>query len=300
VASPAHLGTAAGEYFPTGAAGEMAGDQREDDALSLCFETPPLPAPLDLVGAAALDLVLEADSPRAHLVARLCDVGPDGASARIAMGVLNLCHRDDPAAPSDVPVGRPVAVRLRLDQMAWRLPPGHRLRLALSTALWPFVWPAPRAARLVLREGRLLLPVPPPGAGRPWRFPPPVVPAVPAAAAGPAPATVRRVERDLISGRVRMVAEDGSTTTFADSGLTLAEAVAEVWEIDPADPLSARAEHRWRHELSRAGARVEIEAAAAMAGDAAALRLTARLVARADGAEVFRRDWDERVPRLWV
>ena len=71
----------------------------------VCFETPPLADDLQLLGAARLTLRLMSDKPKALVVARLCDVAPDGSSVRIAHGMLNLCHRDSREAPSPVPDG---------------------------------------------------------------------------------------------------------------------------------------------------------------------------------------------------
>jgi predicted acyl esterase len=46
-----------------------------------------------------------------------------------------------------------------LDQIAYRIPAGHRLRIAVSTSYWPFIWPAPeRATVSALMLGRLELP----------------------------------------------------------------------------------------------------------------------------------------------
>jgi putative CocE/NonD family hydrolase len=300
IQSPQHLGLMAGEFFPMGLDAEMAGDQRADDGLSVCFDGGVLAAPLALLGAARLRLRLVADRPRAVLVARLCDVAPDGASVRIAHGILNLCHRDSMAHPSDVPVGVPFDVTLTLDQCAHRLAPGHRLRLALSTSYWPFVWPVAEAARLTLVAGTLEVPEHPGGGADECAFPAAHVPA-------PLPFTrhtpdraVRRIERDLLAGTVSLVVEDhGGAVTHAH-GLTAAHGMAERWTIHPDDPLSATAEITWTQDLSREGWQVSTEARVRMTGTAGALRMTATLTAREGETEVFRRDWDETVPRVWV
>ena len=138
---------------------EMPGDQRGDDALSVCFDGDVLAAPLDLMGAARLTLRLSSDKPLGFVVARLCDVGPDGASVRIAHGMRNLCHRDSMEEPQRMVPGQVVEVSFDIDQMAYRLAPGHRLRLALSNSYWPFVWPSPEAGVLTLVGGTLELPV---------------------------------------------------------------------------------------------------------------------------------------------
>ena len=72
--------------------GELAGDQAEDDALSVCFDTPPLEAPLELLGRAEAEIAFTADRPAAQLCLRLCDVAPRGVSQRITYRAFNLAH----------------------------------------------------------------------------------------------------------------------------------------------------------------------------------------------------------------
>ena len=105
IATPQHLGMAAGEFFPMGLNAEMPGDQRQDDALSVCFDGDVLGEPLALLGAARVTLRLSSDKPLGFVVARLCDVGPDGASVRIAHGMRNLCHRDSMEEPQPMVPG---------------------------------------------------------------------------------------------------------------------------------------------------------------------------------------------------
>ncbi len=109
-------------------------DQRVEDARSLCFDTPPLAADIEILGAPELRLTLSADRPQAHLTARLCDVAPDGTSALITYGPLNLTHRDSHEHPSALEPGRFYEIALKLNDIARRIPRGHRLRLALATA----------------------------------------------------------------------------------------------------------------------------------------------------------------------
>ncbi len=64
---------------------------------------------------------------------------------------------EDAGHPKPVPVGEDVTVRLHLDQIACRGPPGHRLRLSISNAYWPLIWPAPGRAMLRPTSGPLTL-----------------------------------------------------------------------------------------------------------------------------------------------
>jgi uncharacterized protein len=301
VSTPQTLGLEAGEFFPMGLNAEMPGDQAADDALSLCFDGEVLAEDLQLLGAAELRLRVASDQPLAFVVARLCDVGPDGSSVRIAHGMLNLCHRDSREAPALMVPGAAVEVAFKLDQMGYRLAAGHRLRLALSTSYWPFVWPSPEAAVLTVTGGSLTLPVHLGAEAGEWT-PPPAEHAAPAALRvireGHA---ARRVERDLLTGRQTLVVEDdqGERENLAH-GLVTGESLVERWEIHPDDPLSAKATHVWTQTLSRGAWAVRTEAWAEMTATGTHLRMQARLTAWEGETVVFRRDWDDRVAREFV
>lgn len=300
LSTPQHLGMQAGEYFPMGLNAEMPGDQAADDALCLCFDGAVLDAPLDLLGAARLTLRLSCDQPLGFVVARLCDVAPDGSSVRIAHGMLNLCHRASRAAPAPMVPGQAEEVRLDLDQMAYRLLPGHHLRLALSNSYWPFVWPSPRPAVLTVTGGALDLPV---HSGQAAGWMPPTPEAAPAwqhrvLRKGQ---SVRRIENDMITGTVALVVEeDLGDVENLSHGLCTGETMSERWQIHPDDPLSAMAEHQWEQRLSRGEWAVRTKAWAKMTASATHFCLEARLTAWQGQEQVFDRTFKEEVPRLFV
>ncbi len=300
VCTPQHLGMLTGEFFPMGLNAEMPGDQAADDALSLCFEGSVLEAPLDLLGAARLRLRVASDQPLAFVVARLCDVAPDGSSVRIAHGMLNLCHRCSAEKPEPMPVGQAVEVAFDIDQMAYRLAAGHRLRLAISTTYWPFLWPSPKPATVTILQGSLDLPVhqgsasewvpPGPEGAQPW-----------AHRVLRAGKTTRKIETDLITGTTALVIRDdlGDAENLTH-GLCTGETMSELWQVHPDDPLSARAVHTWEQRLSRAGWSVRTQVQAEMTATANHLRLTAHLTAWQGDEIIFQREFDETVERRFV
>ncbi len=300
IATPQHLGLHTGEFFPMGLNAEMPGDQATDDAMSVCFDGDVLTEALDLLGAARVQLRLQSDQPLGFVVARLCDVAPDGSSVRIAHGMLNLCHRDSMANPRPMVPGEEVTVAFDIDQMAYRLAPGHHFRLALSNSYWPFVWPSPKAGRLTLTGGSLDLPVYH-GAGAEW-VPPPAEHASPwkhkVLHQGK---TTRVVETDLISGKVALVVNDDlGDVENQTHGLQTGETMSERWEIDPKDPLSARAVHVWEQRLSRGAWQVRTKAHAEMTGTAESFTMTAVLQAWEGEALIFERHWNDSVKRRFV
>jgi uncharacterized protein len=299
--TPQTLGLDAGEFFPMGLNAEMPGDQAADDALSLCFDGEVLGEDLQLLGAAEVRMRVASDKPLAFVVARLCDVAPDGSSVRIAHGMLNLCHRDSRESPAPMVPGETVEVAFNLDQMGYRLAAGHRLRLALSTTYWPFVWPSPEAATLTISGGSLTLPVHIGADAAEWT-PPPAEHAAPAALRVIRAGHARRtVERDLISGRQVLIVEDDQGEREAlTHGLVTGESLTERWEIHPHDPLSARATHLWEQNLSRGAWGVRTRALAEMTATATHLRMQAQLTAWEGDVVVFEKRWDEEVERRFV
>lgn len=306
IRSPLWTGIASGEWMGTGVAGDMPGDQRMDDAHSLCFDTPPLTSPLDCLGEPVAELTLSADAPLAQIAIRLCDVAPDGASQRVSYGVLNLAHRDGSAEPSPLIPGRPVKIRVPLKVFGHRFAIGHRARLAISTAYWPILWPAPHAATLTLSldDCRLSLPVRAPAEDEPTvAFEPP--------ARGPhAPTTLvaagraeRRVTLDAITGvaTYETIGEGGlfgeGVRRFDEIDTTVNHGLDRHLTVGADDPLSARSTYRQSYEMGRDGWRIRIETVTELTGDASHFHLTGELRAFENGALVAERAWREDIPR---
>jgi len=163
--SPQLTGLNGGEWCPFGTGGrgpEFPGDQREDDARSMTFDSAPLAERIEILGAPVVEVELAVDRPTAFVAVRLCDVAPDGTSVRASYGVLNLGHRSshEDIEPMEPDVRAPV--RVQLNDTAWAFEAGHRLRVAISTTYWPMVWPAPEDVTLtVFERSSLFLPVRP-------------------------------------------------------------------------------------------------------------------------------------------
>jgi predicted acyl esterase len=135
-------------------------DQREDDALSLVYEWEPLVDELDVMGHPRVVLLVTASVPVAYLSAKLCDVFPDGTSALVTRGVLNLAHRGGHDVPAPISAGEATRVELELEATSWVFEPGHRMRLSLAGSDWPNVWPPPSSAPLVVERSSVELQLP--------------------------------------------------------------------------------------------------------------------------------------------
>lgn len=297
LASPADTGAEAGEYCAIWLGPEMPGDQRPDDARSLCFDSAPLPGDTEISGAPEVTLTLTPDQAQGQLAVRLCHLHPDGASTRITYGVLNLAHRAGHAAPAPMRPGEAVTVRVPLDHIGYRLPAGHRLRVAVSTAYWPLLWPGPHALTAKLGHGALALPCITDAAPHP-------VPDTPQMATPRAVETLRaeahtrRRETDLLTGDVTLVIEDDFGKLRDEThGLINGTVARERWTIHPDDPLSARGSCHWTTELERGEIRLRTETRCEMWADAATFYLSAHLEAYEGDVLVFEKPFSAEIRR---
>ena len=140
ICSPQIVGMKGQEWCPYGQgriAAEGATDQREDDGGSLCFDTAPLKAPLHLVGNCFARLRIASDKPQALVAVRLNDVAPDGTSAMVTYGVLNLAHRDSHEFPTPLKPGKFYDVAVAFNRSL------RRCRRA-TACVWPSLPPIGR------------------------------------------------------------------------------------------------------------------------------------------------------------
>jgi putative CocE/NonD family hydrolase len=153
ISSPQNTGIDGGEYCIIWLGKEFPGDQRRDDAGSLTFDTPELVTDMDIVGAPVVELDFAVDRPVAFVAARLNDVWPGGEVSRITYALFNLTHRNSHEKPEALEPGKRYRVKIRMDDIAIRIPKGHRLRVSLSTSYWPMMWPAPEPVTLTVFAG---------------------------------------------------------------------------------------------------------------------------------------------------
>jgi uncharacterized protein len=140
-----------------------AADQRPDESLSLVYTSAPLETSLHVLGNPRIEVSVRSSAPVIALACKLADVAPDGSSALVTNGILNLTRRHSHARPEALAAGRTYEVTVELDATGYVFRPGHAIRIALSGSDYPNSWPTPYPATVeVERGGRLLLPAAPP------------------------------------------------------------------------------------------------------------------------------------------
>ncbi len=297
ISTPQSVGAAAGEFCPMWRGPDLPDDQAGDDRRSVCLDGPVLEEDIEVVGAPLLELDFRVDTPGANLIFRLCELFSDGRSARVSYMPFNLTHHQGEAVAEVLEPGETYHLSLALDDMAHRFAAGNRIRLALSTTYWPPVWPHPHQATVTVEKMRVLLPIVDGvltdggselGEGVGATSDPTVL---------LRPETHRR-ENHIEGGEmVYEISDDFGAKRFA-SGVVRDTTAHEVYRIGDDDPLSARMEARWTDGMSREGWSVRTETTTVMTADLTHFRIQADLVAFEGETEVFRRSWDERIPRV--
>lgn len=307
VDSPQHTGMDAGRYVPTGNDADLPPDQRDEDARSACFEFPVTGRPIDILGRPRVTLRLRADVPYGQVIARLCDVAPDGSSTLVTRGALSLSARHGRERANAWPPGTTEEVGFELTGIGHTFPPGHRIRLAVSSAYWPWIWPHAGSAGFTLEPAgsRLDLPVreadESTDAAIAFEEPEhsePLGVSTPVTLDEPRPSLL--VTRDVAKGEWRLDAapRQGGRHVHPD-GLEYTEHSLESYTIREQDPLSAHALTTWTIRLHRPEMAwdVTIETRSEISCDAADF-LTSDEVVCKDGDEiVFHRTWEKRIPR---
>jgi hypothetical protein len=258
-------------------------DQREDDARSLVYEWGPFEHDVEILGHSRLAATVSSSVPVAYLSAKLCDVFPDGASALVTRGLLNLSHRESSTEPEPLTPDGPTPIDVELEATSWVFEPGHRIRLSLAGADWPNIWPPPQAGTLELDRSsiELSLPVvdgPPPVATPPEFTPSPGKDLHGPEPEGEQPPTIWRVERDVLGREARALISHGSDY-LGEEGARIQERYEGSIGVSTVDPGDAWARASSRYVVRWPEADCATEARLELRSDAEAYHVVVDVVA---------------------
>lgn len=290
-----------GEYCVIWMGPEFPGDQRADDAQSLCFDSPVLTEAIDVVGQPVLDLCFSVDRPVAHLAVRLNDVWPSGEVSRITYHLQNLCMRASREHPTPLEPGHRYRMQIKLDDIAWRVPSGHRLRVAISTSYFPLMWPAPEPVTLTVFTAASSIAVPirsrPANEVSPvWGAP---EAAAPVAMSETQPGWHRReTTRDPATGETQLeIVDDFGQQALVAHGLVVHSVGRERYSVLPEDPLSAVMHTHWTESLSRGDWHTRTETRGRLSASATHWRVWGHIEAYEGDRLVFSREFAEEIER---
>lgn len=289
--------------------GDVAPDQRPTDAFSLVYETAPLEEEVEILGLPKALLQVSADAPLAHWFARVNDVAPDGTVTLVANAGQNGAHRESAREPKAIEPGKPFPLEIELHFTSWVFPKGHRIRLAVSNAQWPMIWPTPYAMTTKLYMGasatRLVLPVVP--AGGPPRPSPEYLPIDPRREDGlPGFETldtgtpsgygeISSVDRDPRTGRAKAVATSTSANRYPWGEEHKTESIT--YQAEDGHPDKAAVKGEYSTEIRLPGRLLRWESVVVFRSDRENFYYEGRRKLYENGKLLREKSWEQTIPR---
>ena len=301
IATKSDVGAAAWNSCAGGLPWGQPDDQREDDAWSLTYEWPVDKNSIEVIGHALAKLRLAVDQPVASLSVKLCDVFPDGTSALVTRGFLNLCHRKSSTNPTALTPGKFEDITIEFEATSWVFPVGHKIRLSITGADWPNIWSPPQQFSLQVERQSLelnLSVVEGQGAGIPM-FAPVIKPDKTQAlepTTDTSLPTEWRVERDILRRITTARTSYGGHSSIRDAG-TADELYAGEVGVSTVDPANSWVTATTRYELAWPEATCLVEARLQMNSDTETFQVTIEVDAKLDGVEFAKRQWKRVIPR---
>jgi predicted acyl esterase len=278
-------------------AGFDSSDSAEDDAASICFETSPLIDSMEILGAPVVKLRLSTDRDVGLVAARLIAVDPDGHGHLICRASRNLAFPRDLSDPEPPDPGEPIDIELRLWETSATLPAGWRIRLAIAGADFPVVWPPKESFTLDLDVGRswLELPTVPPR-DEPRYVDLPEMGDPPSA---PVRSTRSVSEREVVSDGDESIFRRVRGSSEVQPGLLYSTDQTWAVGVSQHDPATTRVSTESWATLERPGWKVSTWGTIEISG-AADFLVRVEMAAWHTEKEIFRRIWEETIPRVWV
>ena len=255
ITSKQNTGFDGGEYCIIWLGPEFPGDQAKDDAQSITFDSPAVVDDLDIVGQPTITLEFSVDKPVAHVAIRLNDVWPSGEVSRITYHLQNLCMRENRETPTALVPGQRYTLKIKMDDIAWKVPKGHKLRVSISTSYFPMMWPAPEPVALTVHTAKSELNLPirkKPAVEKDVKFGAPEA-ASPVAQKEIKPSSnKRKVSVNAKTGETKLeIVDDFGRQEIKPHGMIIWGAGRENYSIMPDDPLSAKMETHWTEGRKR-------------------------------------------------
>ncbi|MGN6793241.1 MAG: CocE/NonD family hydrolase [Streptosporangiaceae bacterium] len=276
------------------------GDQRADEAYSLVYTSAPLEADVHVLGRPRVTLSVSSTASVIGFCASVADVAPDESSHLVAKGMLNGTRRNSLTDPEPLVPGEVYELSIEVDCTAWRFERGHRIRLTVSSADWPNVWPTPQPAKNQVfygtgRQSRLVLPtVPVTGSASPPDFRP--SPEILEPHSRQLDPPVWEIVQDALSRQARVHLAGRSTELVGDATYVTRE-FELTSHADPDNPATASARGHHITTIRRPNTLIEGKSTVNIQGTTTHFHVTIDLAVNVDGQVHHLRQWAESLPR---
>ena len=306
ISSPETVGRASGLWCPHGVDPDLAGDQRVEAGGSLNFDSDELSEEHEILGAPVVELKFNSDQRNALVAVCLNEVLADGAVTRITYGILNLTHRNSHLNPEHLVPGEDCSASIQLNEIGHKFAVGSKIRLSLTTAYWPTVWPSPIKTQLslLLTGCTLSLPIRPPkeSDGELAAFADPESAPALNKTVQSEPNSEFTVTENVETGELtrRNWFDEGVIVYDDYQGWTVASTHEEVFSILPDDPCSAKCDITWTERYSRGDWEVSSRTNTVVTSTPTHFHLKAKLEAWEGSELAHEQTWAQKFERKFV
>lgn len=133
--------------------GERAPDMRNETKGCLVFDSAPMTESKVIAGQPFIHLKVAAGAPLANWSVCLEDVHPDGSVTLITGAAANGSQRKSRTRPQALKPGEFFELDFPLHFTTYTFAPGHRIRVTVSNAQFPMLWPTPYLEPTQLETG---------------------------------------------------------------------------------------------------------------------------------------------------
>ncbi|MFT5367034.1 MAG: putative CocE/NonD family hydrolase [Candidatus Latescibacterota bacterium] len=275
-------------------------DQRPDEIYALTYTTEKLDVPLEIIGQPKIELHVSSTAEVMAYVVKLCDVAPDGTSALVCSGVLNGTRRESLTDPKPMTPGEIYKLSFALDATAYRFEPKHRIRISISSADFPNLWPTPYAGTNTILRGqnypsRLILPIAPTkDIKNEVAFEPSQTKVKPYHLSPNKP--VWEVTQDIMQNRtgVKLHTQNTTQTNETTKITNKSQLTLSASNENPADVSGTGHHHR---KITRTDGETEIDSSYTIRSTATAFHTTIDLNITINGLPHFQKQWTNTFPR---
>lgn len=296
LAYKAGSGMAAGGWW-----GEQTGDMAADDAHSLIYDSPPLDQPLTIMGMPKVQLHVAADAPLYQWSVRLEDVAPDGQVSLVSGAIINPSQRISRLEPKALIPGEPARLSTDIHFTTWQFKPGHRVRLSVSNAQFPMIWPTPVAGTTQLFTDQ-----------ETW-IDLPVVPSTQSVSTACVLATPDANETAPFGKELSKKGPFFSSVRNEKTGQSTFTTTSEVawklhdntyqsresyqWSVNDATPANALYEGERQNVFTITGREINLLTRARIQSDASRFHVTFTKILQQNGQHIREKTWTESIPR---
>lgn len=289
--------------------GEPTPDVAAADVHALVYDSAPVVEPVRMQGTPLATLAVSVEPGEvsagdpARLTAdwfvRLEDVWPDGRVSLVTGGGINGAQRFSRSDPQAVVAGEEMLLPVPQRYSTYTFVPGHRIRMVVTNAQFPMVWPSAQRMTTTLRVGGAsTMHLPTVAAGQAVAMPEPVLesPRAPdAEVLASQPLTPFTVLSDDPVGITEVEEREASTVRVGGATYDYQNVIRR-W-VDNRDPAHAGLVGRGREVITRPGRTLTARAVVHVASDERSFHVTVRRSIAEDGVVVRTRTWQETVPR---